>query len=150
MKTLAQDEVVGFSPDGKWVLFRSSQSGRTELYVQRFTGDGEADAGTGRHQVSSSGASGPRPWWSPDGKEIRYTDADLQLVSVRVTTEPAFSVGESKVLCSIKDLKTRDTTFAPDGRLMAVLQGESEQITTSVDLVVNFLDEVRAKFKPAK
>jgi hypothetical protein len=30
------------------------------------------------------------------------------------------------VLYSIKDLKTRSIAFAPDGRLMVVLQGESQ------------------------
>lgn len=40
------------------------------------------------------------------------------------------------------------STFAPDGRLMVVLQGEGEQ-TTHIDLVVNFLEDVRAKMAAA-
>jgi Tol biopolymer transport system component len=137
-----------FSPDGKWVMLWSSQSGRDEFYVQRFTGDDEADAKAGRTQVTTTGASGG--WWSPDGKEIRYIDSDSQVLSVQVKTEPTFAATEPKVLYSIKDLKTRSRDFAPDGRLMVVLQGESEKTTKKVDLVVNFLDELRAKMSPAK
>ncbi len=148
LKSPTNEDLGRFSPDGKWALVTLSQSGRDELYVQRFTGEGDADAKAGRVQVSTGG--GTSAWWSPDGKEIRYLDADSQVMSVLVRTDPAFSAAEPKVLYSIKDLKTRGSTFAPDGRLMVVLQGESERTTKSVGLVVNFLDELRAKMATAK
>jgi hypothetical protein len=132
------------------VLIGSSQSGRWELYVQRFTGDGEADAKAGRVQVSAGGANSSICWWSADGKEIRYLDGDSQVMSVQVKSDPVFSASEPKVLYSIKDLKTQSAAFAPDGRLMVVLQGESERTTKKVDLVVNFLEELRAKMPLAK
>ncbi len=142
------EEFASFSPDGKWVLVRSNQSGRRELYAQRFTGDGDADAGGGRVPVSTSG--GGLAWWSPDGNEIRYIDLDSQVLSVQVKTEPTFSTSEPNVLYSIKDLKTKSVVFANDGRLMVVLQGESEKTTKSVGLVVNFLEELRAKMPALK
>ncbi len=148
LKSPASENLAGFSRDGKWGLIGSNQSGRWEWYVQRFTGDGDADAKAGRVPISTSG--GDSAWWSPDGKEIRYLDLDRQVWSVQVKTEPTFAVSEPKLLYSIKDLKTRSLVFAPDGRLMVVLQGESEKTTKKVDLVVNFLDELRAKMPPAK
>ena len=39
---------------------------------------------------------------------------------------------------------------SPDGRLMVVLQGQNEQTTKTVGLVVNFLEELRAKMATAK
>jgi hypothetical protein len=45
---------------------------------------------------------------------------------------------------SFKDLKVYGSTFAPDGRLLVVLQGEGEEVTR-IDVVVNFFDELRAK-----
>jgi hypothetical protein len=148
LKSPAGEDLPRFSPDGKWAVIGSDQSGRGELYVQKFTGDGDADAKAGRVQVSTSG--GNSPWWSADGKEIRYLDLDSQVMSVQVKTEPTFSTTEPKVLYSIKDLKTTSVAFAPDGRLMVVLQGESEKTTKKVDLVVNFLEELRAKIATAK
>ena len=142
------EDLAGFSPDGKWALIGSTQSGRRELYVQQFSGDGDADAKAGTVQISTNGAGSA--WWSPDRKEIRYVNNDRQVVSVPVTTEPAFSAAEPKVLYSVKDLKTRSIGFAPDGRLMVILQGESEQTTASVGLVVGFLEELRTRIPAAQ
>jgi eukaryotic-like serine/threonine-protein kinase len=145
----AGESSLRMSPDGKWVRFTSDESGRNELYVQPFTGAaGGEDARSRRTRISTGGAT-DSGWWSPDGTEIRYFDSDSQLISVQVQTEPSFSVSPPKVLYSIKDLKIRDVTFAPDGRVMVVLQGENEQ-ATKIDLVVNFADEVRARMADSK
>ncbi len=144
------EHALRFSPDGKWVLFCSVQSGRHELYMQRFTGAGAGveDGKAGRVQVSTNGHDGSA-WWSPDGKELRFVDGDRQVVSVEVKTEPTLSVSMPKPLYSIKELKTTSFTWGPDGRLMVILQGESE-LATRIDLVVNFAEEVRAKMGAAK
>jgi Tol biopolymer transport system component len=144
----AAEDSLRFSPDGKWVRFTSNESGRGELYVQPFTGAeaGANDARSGRRQVSIGGANGSG-WWNPDGEEIRYVDYDSQIMSVQIQTEPNFSASVPKMLTSFKDLKIRDFSFAPDGRVMVVQQGDSEQVT-KIDLVVNFLDELRTKLEP--
>ncbi len=144
------EHALRFSPDGKWVLFCSVQSGRHELYMQRFTGAGAGveDGKAGRVQVSTNGHDGAA-WWSPDGKEIRFVDGDRQVVSVEVKTEPTLSVSMPKPLYSFKELKTTSFTWGPDGRLMVILQGESE-LATRIDLIVNFIDEMRVKMGPPK
>ena len=53
-----------FSPDGKWIAYRSNQSGRNEVYVRAFPVSG------GQWQVSNQGGS--RPKWRADGKELFY------------------------------------------------------------------------------
>lgn len=145
----ADEHALRFSPDGKWVLFCSVESGRHELYVQRFTGAGSGaqDAAAGRTQISTNGHDGAA-WWSPDGKEIRFVDAEKQVVSVEVKAEPIFSASLPKVLYSLKELKTRHRTWTPDGRLMVILEGENER-ASRIDLVVNFADEMRAKMGTA-
>lgn len=132
------------------MLFCSVESGRHELYLQRFTGTGSGaeDAKSGRVQVSTNGHDG-HAWWSPDGKEIRFIDGDKQVVSVEVKTEPTISVSLPKVLYSIKELKTKSFSWAPDGRLIVILQGENEQ-ASRIDLVVNFAEEIRAKMGTSK
>ncbi|MFO0857839.1 MAG: protein kinase [Phycisphaerales bacterium] len=139
-----------FSPDGKWVLFCSVESGRHELNLQPFTGAaaGPKDATSGRVQISNSGHDGGC-WWSPDGKEIRYIGADKQVLSVQVQTEPKLSVSLPKPLYSFKDLKTRSFTWAPDGRLMVVLQRDNERLN-KIDLVVNFTEQLKASVPVGK
>ncbi|MFM9958525.1 MAG: protein kinase domain-containing protein [Phycisphaerales bacterium] len=152
LNTPADEHALRFSPDGKWVLYCSVESGRHELYIQPFTGAAsgakDAAAGGGRVQVSTNGHDGAG-WWSPDGKEIRFFDADKQMVSVEVKTEPTLSVSLPKVLYSIKDLKTRSATWTPDGRAMVILLGENES-ASRIDLVVNFAEELQAKMGGAK
>jgi Tol biopolymer transport system component/predicted Ser/Thr protein kinase len=146
----ANEHALRFSNDGKWVLFCSVESGRHELYIQPFTGTGSGaqDAAAERVQISNNGHDGDA-WWSPDGKEIRFIDSDKQIVSVAFQAEPTVAVSLPKPLYSVKELKTTGISWAPDGRLMVILQGENEQ-ANRIDLVVNFADEIRAKIGAAK
>lgn len=66
------------SPDGRWVAYRSNESGRYELDVQAFPGDGPK----GRWQVSSSGVVGVR--WRADGKELYFESADEQVIAAGI------------------------------------------------------------------
>ncbi|MFO0826863.1 MAG: protein kinase [Phycisphaerales bacterium] len=135
-----------FSPDGKWMRFVSNESGRPELYVQRRAGAAEAKSRA--VQVSTSGAGG-RSWWSPDGKELRYLDLNDHVMSVQIKTEPTFSASLPKMLYSVEDLRTAGRCFAPDGRLFVILEGDNER-PTKIDVVVNFLSELRAKLSAAQ
>jgi Tol biopolymer transport system component len=68
-----------FSPDGRWVAYRSNESGRTEVYVTPFP------AGGARWQISPSGATQPR--WSADGRSLYFVspESDLVEASIQVT-----------------------------------------------------------------
>ena len=118
--------------------------------MQRFTGAkaGPQDARSGRVQVSTNGARGVG-WWSPDGKEIRFVDFDMQVVSVQVQAEPTFTASLPQPLYSIKNLKTWNSNFAPDGRVVAIMKGEDEG-KNRIDLIVNFVDEMRTKLDAAR
>ncbi len=65
-----------FSPDTKWIVYSSNESGKWEVYVQTFP------ATQGKWQVSTSGGSSPM--WSKDGKEIFYVAPNRQLMAVGV------------------------------------------------------------------
>jgi serine/threonine-protein kinase len=54
-----------FSPDGHWLAYGSSASGRPEVYVRPFPGPGQA------WQVSTSGGVNPR--WSPTRNELLFS-----------------------------------------------------------------------------
>ena len=69
-----------FSPDGKWIAYRSNESGRFEVYVQAFP------APRGKWQVSTAGGSQPR--WRRDGKEIFYIGLDGKLMAAPVQLNP--------------------------------------------------------------
>lgn len=67
-----------FAPDGKWIAYHSDESGRFEIYIQRFPEPGR------KWPVSASGGTHVR--WRSDGKELFYVGLNGQLVSVPITT----------------------------------------------------------------
>jgi Tol biopolymer transport system component len=70
------------SPNGHWLAYQSSASGRWEVYVQPYPGL------TGsRWQVSSTGGS--EPTWTRDGRELVFLAANDRLMSVAVKADGA-------------------------------------------------------------
>ena len=69
------------SPDGRWLAYSSTESGREEVYVTHFP------SGEGRWQVSQNG--GTFPVWRGDGSELWFagTDTILRSARVRANTE---------------------------------------------------------------
>jgi len=76
------------SPDGQWMAFISTETGRTEVYVRDI-------AGSGRWQISTGGARGPT--WSPDGRELFFRN-DTRLMVATVSTSPRFQNAMPKLL----------------------------------------------------
>jgi hypothetical protein len=74
------------SPDGRWIAFASSDSGRFEVYVQNYPKP------AGRWQVSTDG--GLQPKWRSDGKELYYLGLDSRLMAVPVALGALAEVGK--------------------------------------------------------
>jgi Tol biopolymer transport system component/predicted Ser/Thr protein kinase len=67
------EESPAFSPDGRWIAFTSTESGRREVYVRPFP------AGSGKSTISTSG--GQFPIWSRDGRELSYLGLDNRIMT---------------------------------------------------------------------
>jgi serine/threonine protein kinase/Tol biopolymer transport system component len=78
------------SPDGKWLAYTSSESGRLEVYVQTFP------AHSGKWQISTAGGSDPH--WNSNGKELFYLSADQRMMSVAIKALPSFEADVPKPL----------------------------------------------------
>jgi Tol biopolymer transport system component len=68
-----------FSPDGHWLAYESSETGRIEVYVQSFP-----DPALGRWKLSSNGAS--EPVWTRGGREVVFRQRDTVMA---VAVNPA-------------------------------------------------------------
>jgi hypothetical protein len=80
-----------FSPDGHWLAYVSDESGRDEVYIQRFPKLGD------KVTVSSGGGSQPR--WRRDGKELFFVTLEGILMAVPVKQGgDGLEVGEPKPL----------------------------------------------------
>ena len=79
------------SPDGRWMVYSSNESGQDEIYVVPFPNSGD-----GKFIVSANGGREPR--WSRGGGEIFYRASDGFMVAAEVSTDPTFALGERRVL----------------------------------------------------
>ncbi len=90
-----------FSPDGRWLIHYSDETGMYELYVRSVTG---VTSRTSIPGIKNPGFTSPGPcWWSHDGREIlmRVTDATLRVADVE--PGPTFRCGRARVLFKIDD-----------------------------------------------
>jgi len=85
-KPWTSDDVLGLkvvsdpqvSPDGKWLAYQSTETGRPEIYVKPFP------EGPGKWQVSTDGGQFPR--WRGDGMELFfYINNNLIAAAVRAS-----------------------------------------------------------------
>jgi len=80
------------SPDGKWVVYVSNESGTEQVYARPFEGTGATV------EVSTDG--GAEPMWIRDGRGIAFRTGDRRqtFVAVDVRNESGFSVSAPRVL----------------------------------------------------
>ena len=83
-------DMARFSPDGKYVAYVSSESGRPEVYVR------PTPPAAGRWQVSVDG--GRQPEWRRDGKELFFQTENREFIVVDVDTREGFTKGKPRVL----------------------------------------------------
>jgi Tol biopolymer transport system component len=118
-----------FSPSGRWIAYRSNETGRFEVYVMPFPGPG------GQQQISTEGGDFPR--WRRDGKELVYLAADGKLMAVNVTTDGArVTKGTATPLFSPRRAGARSFyDMSADGQRFLVNAADS---TAEITLVVNW------------
>jgi Tol biopolymer transport system component len=103
-----------FSPNGRFLAFVSSESGRNEVYVTSFPRAGSST------RVSTGGANSPK--WGRDGREIFYLSANRELVAVPVRTAPALELGTPVTLFTLIGPAWNSFDVSADGkRFLAVV-----------------------------
>jgi Tol biopolymer transport system component len=87
VKTPMSERGGSFSPDGRWVAFHSSESGRPEIWVRQFlppssTATGGINEHSEQRQVTTQG--GIYPKWSHTGRELYYIAPNGMLMAVPI------------------------------------------------------------------
>ena len=128
-----------FSPDGKWVVYASGETGASQIYVRPFP------SLSARYQISLTG--GATPLWSPDGKRIYYV-VGRDLIAATIGSLAPFSIA------SREKLPLRGFTFGgihadydvlPDGRTLLAFQAGDED--AHIVAVYNWRAEVLARMR---
>ena len=132
------------SPDGRWMAYRSDESGRFEIYVTSFPSLDQ------RVQVSSDGAvpgvntSLTLIRWRRDGRELYYLGPDgRSVIAVPVETGESFHAGNPETLFKLPR-ETADADIAPDGQSLVLTIPAQEGRRSIVNVFMNWSQELAA------
>jgi serine/threonine-protein kinase len=145
LRTPAEELIPRFSPDGRWIAYRSNESGANEIYVRPFP------AGSGGKWPISTGG-GLYALWSKNGHELFYEAPDDRIMVVDYTVDgEAFVPGKPRVWSQrpLFYAGVSNLDLAPDGARSAIVtapeMGVGSRGSVHVTLLENFFDELRRK-----
>jgi Tol biopolymer transport system component len=129
---------ANISPNGRWVAYQSSESGREEVYVQSFPPSGS------KWQVSTAG--GEEPYWRRDGKEMFFISGKM-LTAVDVQTdELAFRSGRPMPLFAVRlEVEARRNRYqvAGNGQRFLVNVPLESTLSEPITVVTNWASGVK-------
>jgi Tol biopolymer transport system component len=149
------EQEPAFSPDGRWIAYRSNESGRNEVYVRPFPG--EAPSRSGRWQISTGG--GAHPIWSRNGRELFYESPDNHIMAAAYNAKAdSFAADKPRPWSNTQVLgrvpARWNVDLAPDGKRFAVFprpEATGEQKgSVHVTVLLNFFDELRRRVPTGK
>src|SRR5688572_22283901 len=137
------------SPDGRWMAYVSDASGRDEIYVRPFPGDGAP--------VAISNGGGTEPVWSRNGERLYYRTGDgtgRSLVAATVSRTARIFAVTSAVALFADDLfpgrPQRNYDVMP-GMNRFVMVGDTTAPKAIDNIVVlNWFTELRARLRAAR
>jgi serine/threonine-protein kinase len=142
LSTPAEEYEPAFSPDGRWIAYRSNSSGIAEVFVQPFPGPGGKWAiGVGRH-----------PMWSRNGRELFYLSNDNRIMVANYTSQrDSFVADKSRVWSDTQILEPNIIFWNMDlaangGRFVISPRPEpsgGQKGSVEVTVLLNFFDELR-------
>ena len=147
VRTPFTEDGPSFSPDGRWLAYNSSETGRPEIFVASFP------PGGGKWQVSDGGGTQAR--WSGDGKELFFRTDD-GIMSVKVATEgDSFRASRPEVVFEgnflgglrgvlLPGFNFPDYDVSADGKRFVMFQGSTEgALATEAKVVLGWFEELQ-------
>jgi Tol biopolymer transport system component len=134
LATAFNEYAARLSPDGQWLAYTSDESGRPEVYVQRFP------SGRDKSQLSTQGGSHPQ--WRADGRELFYLAANRTVSALAMTLAPSLTAGrpgrifDVPVDTSLGSMHAVHFVVSADGQRF--LLGVSAINQTSTTVVLNW------------
>ncbi len=130
------------SPDGHWLAYTSSESGRPEVFVQSYPDK------AGKWQISTAGGYDPK--WRADSKELFYLSNDSKLMSVTFRTTPSFEADIPKplftahVLVPGPNVRTHYEP-SPDGQRFLLVCPEDAGSAIRTEVVLNWPEAIQTR-----
>jgi serine/threonine-protein kinase len=133
------------SPDGRWLAYESSESGRGEVYVTPYPGPGS------KWQISADG--GGEPVWNRNGRELFYRSGN-KVLAVDVSTQPTFSAGKPTALFEgryvVAAASPAEYDVSTDGQRFVMIKPSDETPPNQINFVLNWFEELKQKVPTGK
>ena len=138
------DHSPAISPDGRWIAYTSSKTGREEIYITPYPGPGPHEL------VSKEGGVGAI--WSPDGHELFYREGS-KMMAVSVKTEPTLYLGTPEVKFEGQYYYHNGWIpyydIHPEGDKFLMVKRD-ELSLNQINIVMNWFEELKEKFRNEK
>ena len=130
------------SPDGRWLAYRSNETGQREVYVVPFP-----DVGTGKWQISTDG--GVWPLWSQAANELFYMGPD-GVMALEFQADTTFTPGAPTLLFERANPigGNRDMAVSQDGQRFLlftdnmVAPGDEDAEPSQIHVALNWFQEL--------
>ena len=145
LKSTATDVMPQFSPDGKWLAYRSNVSGMDQIYVRPASGQG------GQWIVSTQAAT--TPLWSRNGQDLLYATTDGAVMAVHYSAKGDTFVADKPRVWLAKYMGNSYDLSADGKRLVAIVPehaATAPQVEHELVFLQNFFDELRRKVPVGK
>jgi serine/threonine protein kinase len=133
LETQFNEHQAQFSPEGKWIVYTSDESGTSEIYARTFP------ATDGKWRISTGGGS--QPTWRRDGRELFYIASDRKLMAVDVKPGNSFEASIPKPLFQTRVLSLTDFgnhyAVSADGQRF-LINSTIETNASPISVVVNW------------
>jgi len=140
LSTKNDETSASLSPDGKWLAYRSNETGLGQLYVRPFP------SGSGQWQISPENAFSPE--WSSSGKSICYEGRE-GLMEVPVGGTHSLVVGQPHILLkgyaglSLEGGSKSFDVVADGNHILITKAMEGQDTRKEITVVLNWFDELR-------
>jgi hypothetical protein len=134
------------SPDGRWIAYRSNESGTFQIYLRRvvYSGSSGISLAEGKWQVSKEAVTPTLPAWRRDGKELCFLSERRVMTSVDVDTSRASpEIGRPKALFTTPCGCQFDVSA--DGQRFLVRGTAGAGGTTPITVVLNWQADLKRR-----
>ena len=130
---------ITFSPDSRFIIYESEESGQLGIFVQPLPTNGK--------KWNISQGFGFDPMWSFDGKEIYYRNNN-QLFAVKVNTDSIFKHENPELLFQgdFADVSLKSFAISNDNKKILILKPMSNVETTrELTIIDNWFVDLKNK-----
>ena len=141
VQTEYNETLPAFSPNGRYIVYESDETGKSEIYVKRYPPTED------RWHISTAPGPEGDPIWSGTGDEI-FFQKDQQWFAVGVDEGAAeLNPGAPEFLFEgpYREVGGVSYDVTPDGRRFLVLKEEAVPIPEGIQIVTNWFEELKAR-----